>query len=116
MSKLNPFKKSTEEPLKLSLDTIFHGADKDQAREVVFEPQCVKKPTETEGIPMPVVPAGSVVLFVFYKVADRLEHQLSFGDVVKEALVEQLKKYQRSGWRIAFSNTELGEKAIAHRV
>jgi hypothetical protein len=45
-----------------------------------------------------------------------LEHQLSFGDVVKEALVEQLKKYQRSGWRIAFSHTELGEKAIAYRV
>ena len=116
MSKLNPFKKSIEEPLKLSLDTIFDCADKDQACEVVFEPQRVEKPTETEGIPMPVVPAGSVVLFVFYKVADHLEHQLSFGDVVKEALVEQLKKYQRNGWRIDFSYTELGEKAIAHRV
>ncbi len=120
MFKLNPFKKSAEEPMKLSLDTIldtiFDCADKDQAHEVIFEPQRVEKPTETEGIPMPVVPAGSVVLFVFYKVADRLEHQLSFGDVVKEALVEQLKKYQRNGWRIAFSHTELGEKAIAHRV
>ena len=116
MSKLNSLKKSPEEPLELSLDTIFHYADKDQAREVIFEPQRVEKPTKTEGIPMPVVPAGSVVLFVLYKVADRLEHQLSFGDVVKEALVEQLKKYQRSGWRIAFSHTELGEKAIAYRV
>ena len=103
-------------PLKLSLDTIFNYADKDQVHEVIFDPQRVEKPTETEGIPMPIVPAGSVVLFVFYKVADRLEHQLSFGDVVKEALVEQLKKYQRNGWRIAFSHTELGEKAIAHRV
>jgi hypothetical protein len=116
MPKLKPFKMPTEEPLKLSLDTIFDYADKDQAREIVFEPQRVEKPTKTEGIPMPVVPAGGVVLFVFYKVAGRLEHQLSFGDVVKEALVEQLKKYQRSGWRTAFSHTELGEKAIAHRV
>ena len=117
MFKLNPFKKSEEELLKLSiLDTIFDCADKDQAHEVIFKSQCVEKPTETEGIPMPVVPAVSVVLFVFYKIADRLEHQLSFGDVVKEALVEQLKKYQRNGWRIAFSRTELGEKAIAHRV
>jgi hypothetical protein len=57
-----------------------------------------------------------VVLFVLYKTADRLEHQLSYGDGVKEALVEQLKKYQRDGWCIAFSHTELGEKAIAHRV
>ena len=116
MLKLNPFKKSAEEPLKLSLDTIFDYADKHQAHEVIFEPQRVEKPTETEGIPMPIVPAGSVVLFVFYKIADRLEHQLSFGDVVKEILVEQLKKYRRNGWRIVFSHTELGEKAIAHRV
>ena len=116
MFKLNPFKKPAEEPLKLSLDTIFDCADKGQAHEVVFEPQRVEKPTETEGIPMPIAPAGSVVLFVFYKVADRLEHQLSFGDVVKEALVEQLKRYQRNGWRIAFSHTEWGEKAVAYRV
>ena len=116
MSKLNPFKKSTEEPLKLSLDTVFDYADKDQAREIVFDPQRVAKPTKTEGIPMPEVPAGSVVLFVFHKVEDRLKHQLNFGDVVKEAFVEQLKKYQRNGWRIVFSHTELGEKAIARRV
>ncbi len=115
MFKLNPFKKSAEEPMKHSLDTIFDCADKDQAHEVIFEPQRVEKPTETEGIPMPVAPAGSVVLFVFYKVADHLEHQLSFGDDVKEVLVEQLKKYQRDGWRIVFSHTELGEKAIAQR-
>lgn len=116
MPKLKPFKLLTEEPLKLTLDTIFDYADKDHANEVVFEPQRVEKPTETEGIPMPLVPAGSVVLFVFYKFADRLERQLSLGDVVKEALVEQLKKYQRNGWRIAFSDTELGEKTIARRM
>jgi hypothetical protein len=116
VSKLNPSRKSTEELLKLSLDTIFNYADKDQVHEVIFEPQRVEKPTETEGIPMPIVPSGSVVLFVFYKVADHLEHQLSFGDDVKEAFVEQLKKYQRDGWHIVFSHTELGEKAIAHRV
>ena len=116
MLKLNPFKKSTEEPLKLSLDTIFNYADKGQACEVIFEPQRVEKLTNTEGIPMPVVSAGGVVLFVFYNIADHLEHQLSFGDVVKEALVEQLKKYKRNGWHITFNLTELGEKAIAHRV
>ena len=116
MLKLNPFKKSKEEPLKLSLDTIFEWADKDQAHEVVFDPQRVETPTETEGIPKPMVPAGGVVLFVFYKVADRMEHQLSYGDVVKEGLVEQLKKYQRAGWRITFNLTELGEKAIAYRL
>jgi len=116
MSKLSPFKKPAEEPMKLSLDTIFEYAAKDQACEVIFEPQRVEEPTETEGIPMPVVPAGSVVLFVFYKVADRLEHQLSFGDFVKDELVEQLKKYKRTDWQIAFSHTELGEKAIAYRV
>ena len=116
MFKLNPFKKSTEHPLKLSLDTIFDWADKDQAQEVIFDPQRVEKPTETEGIPMPVVPAGGVVLFVLYKVAENLEHKLSFGDAVKEEFFEQLKKYKRDGWRIVFSRTDLGEKAIAHRV
>ena len=116
MFKLNPFKKSNEHPFKLSLDTIFDYADKDQAQEVIFDPQRVEKPTETEGIPMPIVPAGSVVLFVLYKVANHLEHQLSFGDDVTEAFVEQLKRYKRDGWRIVFSRTELGEKAIAHRV
>jgi hypothetical protein len=116
MFKLKPLRKSAEEPLKLSLDTIFECADKKQVREVIFEPQRVEKPTATEGIPMPIVPAGGVVLFVSYKVTDRLEYQLSFGDVVKEALVEQLKKYRREGWRIDFSRTELGEKAVAQRV
>jgi hypothetical protein len=115
MSKLKPFKLPTEEPLKLTLDTIFDYADKDQAREVIFEPQRVEKPTEAEGIPMPMVPAGSVVLFVFYKFADRLEHQLTLDDFVKGVLIERLKKYQRNGWRIAFSHTELGETAIAYR-
>ncbi len=116
MSKLNPFKNSTEEPLKLTLNTIFDYADKGQVQEVIFEPQRVEKPTQTEGIPVRVVPAGSVVLFVFYKVADHLEHQLSLGDEVKEIFVEQLKKYQRDGWRIVYSHTELGEKAIAQRI
>lgn len=116
MLNLNTFKKSAVEPLKLSLDTIFDYADKSQAQEIVFEPQRVERPTETEGIPMPIVPAGTVVLFVFYNIKDRLEHQLSFGDVVKEALVEQLRKYQRNGWCITFSTTDLGEKVIAHQV
>lgn len=116
MFRLNPWRKPTEEPLKLSLNTIFEYADKAQVREVIFEPQRVEEPTEVEGIPSPVVPAGSVVLFVFYQVADHLERQLSFGDVVKEALIEQLKKYQRDGWRVDFSHTELGEKAISQRV
>ena len=116
MFKLNPSKPSEKEPLKLSVNTIFDYADKDQAREIIFEPQCVEKPTETEGIPMPIAPVGSVVLFVFYKIADHLEHQLSFGDFVKDELVEQLKKYKRDGWQIVFSHTELGQKAIAHRL
>lgn len=116
MLQLNPFKKAIVHPLKLSLDTIFDRADRNQANELIFEPQRVDKPTETEGIPMPVVPAGSIVLFVFSKVANNLEHWLSYGDVVKEALIEQLRKYKRGGWRIDFVPTELGEKVIARRV
>ena len=115
MFKLNPFKKQADEPLKLSLDTIFQYADKDQATAIVFEPHCVTEPTETEGIPAPVVPAGSVVLFVFYQFTGQLERQLSFG-YGKEALLEQLKKYKKDGWRIEFSNTEFGEKAIVQRL
>jgi hypothetical protein len=115
MSKLKPFKLPTEEPLKLSLDAIFNYADKDQVHEVIFEPQRVEKPTETEGIPKPVVPAGSVVLFVFYRIAGQLERQFSYG-FGKEALLEQLKKYKKDGWRIEFSNTEFGERAIAQRL
>lgn len=116
MPTFEPFEKSTEEPLQLALNTIFDYADKGKVQEIVFEPQRVAKPTETEGIPMPIVSAGSVVLFVFYKVGNYLEHQLSFGDDVEEKLAEQLKKYQRDDWRIVFSFTELGEKAIAYRV
>ena len=116
MFKFNPFKKPAHEPLKSILNTIFEYADKEQAREVVFEPQRVEEPTEVEGMPMPVVPAGSTVLFVFYKIADRLEWQLKFGDNVKEALLEQLKGYEHSGWHIEFSRTGLGERAIAQRV
>jgi hypothetical protein len=51
-----------------------------------------------------------------YRIADRLEEQLKFGDYVKEAVLEQLKRYQRKGWHIEFSRTDLGEKAIAQRV
>ena len=116
MFKSNHLNTPTDEPMKRSLNTIFEYADKEQAREVVFEPQRVEEPTEVEGIPMPVVPAGSTVLFVFYQIADRLEWQLKFGDNVKEALLEQLKGYERSGWRIEFSRTGLGERAIAQRV
>ena len=115
MFKLNPFKKQADHPLKLSLDTIFHCADKGQVSAIVFEPRHVTEPTETEGIPAPVVPAGSVGLFVFYQIAGLLERQLSFSDC-KEDLLEQLKKYKKDGWRIDFSNTELGEKAMAQRL
>ena len=115
MCKLNPFKKQADEPLKLILDTIFMYADKDEVSDIVFEPQRVAEPTETEGIPAPVVPAGSVVLFVFYKMAGQLERQLSFSDG-KEALLNQLKQYKKDGWQIEFSNTALGEKAIAQRL
>ena len=42
MFTLNPFEKSAEEPIKLSLDTIFDYADKDQAYEVIFDPNVLK--------------------------------------------------------------------------
>lgn len=115
MFKLNPFKKQADHPLKLSLDTIFQWADKDQASAIVFESQRVMEPTETEGIPAPVVPPGGVVLFVFYRVAGQLERQLSYS-YCKEALLEQLKKYKTDGWRIEWRDTEFGEKAIVQRL
>lgn len=115
MFKLNPFKKQAYKPLKLSLDTIFQYADKEQDSAIVFEPQRVTEPTETEGIPAPIVPVGSVVLFVFYRIAGQLERQLSYS-FGKEALLEQLKIYKKDGWRIEFSNTEFGEKAIVQRL
>ena len=111
---LKLFRKPPEHPLKLSLDTIFQCADQGQVREILFEPQCVMEPTETEGIPAPIVPAGSVVLFVLYRMAERLERQLSYS-YGKDELLKQLKQYQKDGWRIEFSTTEWGEMAVAQR-
>ncbi len=115
MTSFKLFRKSREEPLKLSLDTIFEYAEKGGVREIVFEPRRVNEATETEGVPAPIVPPDSVVLFVFYRINGELKRQLSYG-YGKEELMEELRRYSTKDWLIGFENTELGDRADVRRL
>jgi len=67
-------------------------------------------PTETEGIPKPLLSANGIVRFVLFDKADSLKHGLSFGNVLHEKTIEKLKNYKRNGWHVAFNHTELGRR------
>jgi hypothetical protein len=115
MPTFNLFRKSRDEPLKHSLDTIFEYAEKSGVREIVFEPRRATEVTETEGVPAQNVPPDSVVLFVFYRINGELKRQLSYG-YGKEELMEELRRYSTKDWLIGFENTDLGDRADVRRL
>jgi hypothetical protein len=112
---MNRLQHAVTHPLKLSLDTIFGCAEDRRVETILFEPRRVEIPTETEGFPAPVVPAGSVVLSVFYGFSGKCQWQLTYG-YGKDELMDQLKRYRKNGWHLEFSDTDLGERVVAQRL
>jgi hypothetical protein len=100
------------EPLQMVLNTIFECAEKIGVHEVVFQPERVPEPTEVEGVPMPVVPAGSIVLFVYYRIAEEDKCQVRFGSDIIDALMDHLRNYTRRAWQVEMNQTDLGRKAV----